>query len=211
MKKIVFIAIAALLAMPFMSNAQTKKSSKTTKSVTKPISGSSHGTVSANVVGDPVPEGRLFWLQSNNNVGRNDGGCWDIPGHPNSYKDGLNIQSWNIDNGMDRQYRFEKIPGDRYYRIFVGNSRNYVVDLSGNNSKNGQNIHVWGKNNSNAQKFYFKKQSNGTYKIYHISGRLICLSGRSSKNGSNIHLWDDHDGPWVEWGLIDPRTRQLVR
>lgn len=213
MKKIVFLAIAALIAMPFMSEAQSSGSSSSSqaKPFGKPKPGNQAHAFS-NVVGDAVPEGRLFCIQSNNNMGRNHGGYWDVPGHPNNnYKNGMNIQSWDFDNGMDRQYRFEKIPGERYYRIFVGTSNTFVVDLKGGTSKNGQNIHVWTKNNSDAQKFYFKKQFNGTYKIYHISGRLICLSGRSSKNGSNVHLWDDHDGPWVEWALIDPATKRMYK
>ncbi|MFO7865072.1 MAG: RICIN domain-containing protein [Salinivirgaceae bacterium] len=212
MKKTIFIVIALVAALAIDSAAQGSSGSSSSNKgkAIKPGSNRISNPI-ANVVGDAVPTGRVFWIQSGNNVGRNKGGYWDIPGGPTSYKNGMNIQSWNIDNGPDRKYRIEQIPGDRYYRIFVDNSNHYCVDLKSNHSKNGQNIHVWGKNGSDAQKFYFKKQNNGSYKIFHKSGRLICLAGRSSNNGSNIHLWDNHDGPWVEWNFIDTRTGRVVR
>lgn len=163
------------------------------------------------VYGDPVPENQNFWIQSALNAGKNPGGCWDIPGHPNTMKKGQNIQSWKIDEGPDRMYRFEKISGSRYYRILVGNSSNMVVDLSGNKQNNGANIQVWEWNGSDAQQFYFRHMGNGRYKIFNKNNKAICLAGRSSKNGSNVHMWDDHNGLWMEWAFVYPHNRSIYR
>lgn len=63
------------------------------------------------------------------------------------------------------------------------------------------------KNNANNQQFKFVHLGNGRFKIYdRNSGKAICLAGRKNANGTNVHIWDDHNGPWMEWYLIDSET-----
>ena len=201
MKGTFYILMVVLVSFYGNIDAQTK-SGKVKKSK------KASGTV---VYGDPVPTGKNFHIQSAINAGKNPGGCWDIPGHPKTIQNGKNIQSWNIDNGIDRNYRIDRIPGSRYYRIFIGNSNHMVVDISGNKQHNGANIQAWEWNGSNAQKFYFRHMGNGRYKIFNINGKAICLSNRSSSNGKNIHMWDDPNGNWMEWVLIYSGTTHAYR
>jgi hypothetical protein len=205
MKKIAILLMLSALLMPFSNFAQKKVSP--TKAVKKTSAGAS---VKKNP--NSMPR-QAFIIQSIKNYGMNPGGCWDIPGHPGGkdFKKGQNIQVWNIDQGPDRFYVFRKIYGTPYYNIHVGNSMNYVVDLSGNKTHNGSNIHIWEKNGSDAQKFYVEHQGNGVYKIKHISGKVLCLAGRDNKNGSNVHLWDDHTIPATQWVFLDATSKRIWR
>ncbi len=198
MKKIIYLFVAILMALPFTVDAQSSF-------------GSSGGKRNQNLGKNQMPTGRKFIIQSAKAIGHGYKACWDIGGSPTRFKKGMNIKVWNLDNGQDRWYRFERIPGSRYYYIVVGNSSNMVIDLSGNNVKNGGNIHVWEKNGSDAQKFYVRHQGGGRYKIYHKSGYVICLAGRNTKNGTNVHLWEDHTIPATKWVFRDKNTKRIYR
>ncbi|MGE0079438.1 MAG: RICIN domain-containing protein [Bacteroidales bacterium] len=159
------------------------------------------------VIGD-MPVNRPFLIQSAMNYGQNYGGYWDIPGTPQSIAKGSNIQVWDLDGGQDRQFTILATNVKNYYEIRVGNTSNARVDIEGGNKDNGASVKTWDKNNANNQKFLFKHLGNGRFKIYDLnSGKPICLAGRKNANGTNVHIWDDHDGPWMEWYLIDAQTK----
>jgi len=160
------------------------------------------------LIGDQIPTGQNFWIQSAMDYGRDNGGCWDLPGGDEKITQGSNIQVWNIDGGKDRFFRVEKKFDSPYYQIYVGNTSDGVVDLSKGKTENGTNVQMWKVNNNPAQDFYFKHLGNGRFKIYHRSGKIVTLAGRKNENGSNIHLWDDHDGIHNEWYIVDPSTRK---
>lgn len=160
------------------------------------------------LIGDPIPSGKNYWIQSAMNYGRDNGGCWDIPGSDDKMAQGSNIQVWNIDGGKDRLYRVVKKFDSPYYQIYVGNTSDGVVDIKGGKTENGSNAHVWKANNNMAQDFYFKHLGDGRFKIYHRSGKIVTLANRKNDNGSNVHLWDDHDGIHNEWYIVDPTTKK---
>ena len=151
-----------------------------------------------------------FIIQSANNFGKNDGGCFDIPGNSNPKK-GDNLKVWSLDKGTDRIYSLTQAKNKAYYNVVVGASMgdDLVVDVAGNGYRNGTNVGVWERNNYHSQDFYFKHLGKGRYKIYNRNGKILCLDNRSSKNGSNIHMWVDHDGSWTEWYLLDADTRKV--
>ncbi len=160
------------------------------------------------VIGDPIPTGQNFWIQSVMNYGRDMGGCWDLPGSEDKMVQGSNIQVWTIDGGKDRFFRVEKKFDSPYYQIYVGNLSDGVVDLSGGDTKDGSNIKMWKANNNQAQDFYFKHLGEGRYKIYHRSGKIINLDSRKNENGTNVHLWSDHEGIQNEWYFVNPTTKK---
>jgi uncharacterized protein (TIGR02145 family) len=70
-------------------------------------------------------------------------------------------------------------------------------------------VKIWDKNGQNNQKFLFQHLGNGRFKIYdRNSGKALCLAGRKNSNGTNVHIWDDHNGPWMEWYLIEVKTKK---
>ncbi|MDY0349500.1 MAG: RICIN domain-containing protein [Tenuifilaceae bacterium] len=161
----------------------------------------------AQLKGDAVPEGMNFRIQSAMSYGRSQEGFWDLSGKgQDAVKKGASIKIWNIDNGVDREYRFEKKRDSEYYQIYVGRTSNGVVDLSGGKTSNGTNVQVWEVNNGSAQDFYLKHLGDGRYKIYHRSGSIINLKNSNNSNGNNVHLWSDHNAIHCEWYLIDPAT-----
>jgi hypothetical protein len=155
-----------------------------------------------------MPNGKKFIIQSAMNYGKNNGGCWDVPGKPAAIEKGSNIQVWDLDGGHDRQFTILATNVKLYYEIQVGNTGNSRIDVQGAKKDNGTSITTWDKNNQANQKFLFKHLGNGKFKIYDFnSGKAICLAGRNNANGTNVHIWDDHDGPWMEWYLLDAQTK----
>ncbi len=159
-----------------------------------------------------MPTGKKFYIQSAMNYGKNYGGYWDLPGvyQPSrAINKGANIQVWNLDAHHDRQFTLVKSNLKGYYEIQVGYTTNSRVDIQGRGTGNGTSVKIWDKNGQNNQKFLFQHLGNGRFKIYdRNSGKAICLAGRKNANGTNVHIWDDHNGPWMEWYLIDVETKK---
>lgn len=157
------------------------------------------------IYSEPDPN-KKYLIQSAMNRGKDAGGYWDLPGDNNNIKKGQNIQIWEYNNGIDRQFAFKKTSQEGYYEIAVGNMSNARVDIEGGKSGNGTNIQIWEANGSTAQRFRLKHMGEGRFKIYDVNGKIMCNKSKSNANGTNVHLWDDHDGPWTEWVLIDVTT-----
>lgn len=162
-----------------------------------------------------VPTGPAirFKIQSAMNYGKNNGGYWDVPGvfQPGTaINRGANIQVWNMDAHHDRYFTFYKTSVDGYYGIQVGLTNETRIDIKGAkgpSTPNGSNVQVWDRNDLTNQQFLLHHLGNGRFKIYdRNSGKALCLAGRKNANGTNVHIWDDHNGPWMEWYLIDTET-----
>lgn len=157
----------------------------------------------------PMPVGKKFYIQSAMNYGKNNGGYWDVPGYPKAIEKGSNIQVWDLDSGHDREFTILATNVKNYYELQVGNTSNARIDIQGAKKENGTSVKTWEKSGKSHQKFLFKHLGNGKFKIYDFnSGKPICLAGRKNANGTNVHIWDDHDGAWMEWYLIDTKTKQ---
>lgn len=152
---------------------------------------------------DPAKE---FYIQSAMNYGKNNGGYWDMPGKPTAGKAGLDLRCWDLDEGMDRKFKFvasTRFPG--YYEIhslFSG----FVIENDGGNAdmkKNGNTIALGRRAGDESQVFRFKHLGNGRVRIYNYSENVIHLMGRKNANGTDIAVWGDHDGDWMDWYLID--------
>jgi hypothetical protein len=169
--------------------------------------GSNSGT--ANITKEDPFIGKTFIIQSAINYGKNAGGCWDIPGGKNpTLSNGKNIEMWQENGGKDQQFSVFEGSLDGYYELAPSYNTVYRVNVDGGKSGNGTNVEIWQNNLNRRQNFKFKHMGGGRFKIMDANGRVLCLAGRSSNNGSNIHIWEDHDGPWMEFYLLDPTTRR---
>lgn len=155
-----------------------------------------------------MPTGKAFYIQSAMNYGKNDGGYWDIPGHPKTIEKGSNIQVWTLDDGHDRMFTLLETSEKDYFEIKVGNTANARVDVPGGKSADGTSIKTWDKNGKANQRFMFQHVGGGRFKIFAKSGKVITVNGQKTDNGTNVHLWTDHNGAWLEWYLIDVKTRK---
>ena len=155
-----------------------------------------------------------YLVQSAQEYGKSQKGFWDIPGSDVLFTKGQNLKVWDIGNEHkvgDRLFRFKNI-GNGWFEIIPAYTYEAgCVDISGNEQKNGANLHIWEEYKGNAQKFKIKPTKDGRYKIYNINGKIICLDGRKSDNGSNVCMWADHAGLFTEWVFIDPVTKKVVK
>lgn len=152
-----------------------------------------------------------YYIQSAINYGVDNNGFWDLPGYPKEIEKGMNLQVFNFEEHKDRKFYMVPSEIDGFYEIVPGWQKDIRIDVQGgatNMKTNGANLHTWTKNGKDWQKFRFQHLGNGKFKILTATAMVICLNNRSSENGSNIHLWEDHEGPWMEWYLIDTETKK---
>jgi len=152
-----------------------------------------------------------FYIQSAQEFTKSWKGCWDVPGNPKNFKKGQNINVWHITKQDsirdDRQFYIRSMSGGTYDFGSMLPPRKNRVDVAGGKTANGTNVLLWSSNGGMNQRFRLKHMGKGRWKIYTMTGKVLCLAGRSSKNGTNVHIWDDHNGPWCEWVFIDVKTR----
>ena len=153
-----------------------------------------------------IPVGKMFYIQSALNYGKDYAGYWDIPGSPDRIQSNANIQVYEMDDGHDRKFTFHESTIDGFYEIQIGNASDIRVDIDFGRADNGTNVKACDRNGNDAQKFRFQHLGSERFKIFDRKGKVLCLANRSSQNGSNVHIWDNHDGSWMEWYLVDVQT-----
>jgi hypothetical protein len=71
------------------------------------------------------------------------------------------------------------------------------IDLPFNDSKNGNHLHLWNCNNTDAQKWRYDMN---TQQIKHLqSNKCVDLNANIRDNGNRIQLWDCHNGDAQKW------------
>lgn len=154
-----------------------------------------------------IPQNKKFIIQSAMNYGKNPGGCWDIPG-VNKLNKGKNLEIYRYDKGCDQHFSLQNRDNSGYYNIYSCNNKRLYIDVANWKRKNGTNVLLWLAHGGNNQKFRFHHLGHGRFKIEAKTGGYLCLKGRRNSNGTNIHIWENHNGPWMEWYLLDPVTRK---
>ena len=165
------------------------------------------GIVHKSLKGSRVDESKTFYIQSAMSKGRSSKGFFEFGG-ADWQKKGNRAQIWTKGNSSsnNKMFKFEKTPNGEFYWIKAAKSSNGVVDCKGGGTSKGTPLHFWSKHGGDSQKFYLKKLPNGSYKIYHKSGKVVCLqNNKTDNNGNKIHLWDDHNAITTEWYLTPVR------
>lgn len=179
----------------FIINARTNKPLVVDKKV---------GIVHKRLKGVGVDEAKTYYIQSAMSKGRSNKGYFEFGGR-DWQKKGNRAQIWTKGNSSsnNKMFKFEKTPNGEFYWIRAIKSKNGVVDCKGGSTSKGTPLHFWSKHGGDSQKFYLKKLPNGSYKIYHKSGKVLCLKdNKTDNNGNKVHLWDDHNAITTEWYLI---------
>jgi len=159
--------------------------------------------------GAVMKTGQSFLIQSAMKYGIDKNAYWDLPGVPDRITKDMDLKVHGLDSGKDRKFILTPSSQPGYYEIIPGSDWNMRIDVAGGNSKiakNGAPLSTWTKHGSYSQRFLFKHLGGGKFKIYTPMGHALCLAGRSPDNRTAVNLWEDHDGPWMEWYLIDPNT-----
>ena len=152
---------------------------------------------------DEPPRGSNWRIKSVQ-AGDQNLGYWDQPGLITtlSFTPGHKISVYANDNGRDQIYYFVPAPEKGWYYIKSLNG-NGCVDVPGSKTANGVQLIIYNSNNQNNQKFRFKHLGDSRWKIYAFNSKAVCLANRSHANDTAVHTWDDHDGPWMEWYIIN--------
>ena len=96
----------------------------------------------------------------------------------------------------------EKIIDDGLYEIVsaVGDSKTMAVDVYSNGYADGTNIQIHNRNQTLAQKFYFKYTGNGYYQITHLgSGKAVDVY--KGYSGGNVQIWTPNNSAAQKWKI----------
>lgn len=153
-----------------------------------------------------------FYIQSAMNYGKNLGGYWDLPAKPSVGKNGEQLKCWDLDEGIDRKFKF--VPSTRFSGFYEIHSalNGYAIDNSGGNSKinkDGTDLVLWQRHGAESQVFRIKHLGNGRIRIYNYADKVVHLTGRKNNNGTDISIWGEHEGEWMDWYLIDAATKTV--
>jgi hypothetical protein len=149
-----------------------------------------------------MPEGDFFIQTVNANDGNNRG-FWGV----NSTGQGgrLGVRESRRENN----YYYHFIPiGDGWYKITFRQSGRFVLDVAGGQDGNGVAIQVWEDNGTVAQRFRFRRTSDGFYKIYTYWGRTIHTEQSNAQDGV-VHTWEELPDNHMHsknqlWRLVKP-------
>ena len=96
-----------------------------------------------------------------------------------------------------------QVIADGVYVIKSSVNPNYVIDLSGSNVFNGNNIQLWERNNTNAQK-WIVENVNGAVIIKSSINKsfVIDLNRSNAASGTNIQLWESNGTKAQRWYVM---------
>lgn len=116
---------------------------------------------------------------------------------------GINVQAQDSEN-------MSVTIEDGTYRLNCVQDSTMSVDIPAGAVAEGTNVSIWSANESNAQKFYFAGQDNGSYVITaECSGKA--LTAQEAQSGANVLLEDYADSVTQKWILLktDNETYKL--
>jgi hypothetical protein len=123
-----------------------------------------------------------------------------------SSANGTKLVIWGNNNTNAQKFSLVVAPRnhpDGIYTISLA-SGNRVLDVNGGGTANGTNIHIWGPNSTDAQKFRFVYDSStGYYALINPrSGRALDVAGAVAANETNVQIWDANGTFAQRWALV---------
>ena len=127
---------------------------------------------------------------------------------------GTNIQQWSSDKAYDWNSWKLQYAGNGYYyiRSCVDENFTYYLDVDCGRPNNGTNIQIYQSTKSDAQKFKFVPNGDGTYQITTaVSGDGSCLGVAydSKECGTTVIEWERNGKASQSW-YIEPVEEELI-
>lgn len=128
--------------------------------------------------------------------------------------DGNNIHLWELNWSGAQKWLVTNLPDGTVAFANMSAKPNphdqstfHMLDLNGQGTFNGNNIHLWTYNGTKAQRWYLKKNSDGTYTIQSSVNRnfVVDNNGNNVFNGNNIQIWEYNGSSAQRW--IFEKTR----
>lgn len=124
---------------------------------------------------------------------------------------GSNLQIWEANGTAAQRFAFllpyskayEKVIEDGAYEISaVGGNSSYAVDIASGSAASGANSQLYAKNGTNAQRFYFSRDSQGYYTITSTgTGKVLDVSSAGVTQGTNVQQWASNGSDAQKWAL----------
>ena len=122
---------------------------------------------------------------------------------------GSNVAVYSDHAGLNQRWAFtpanEQLVADGTYYLESGINSGYRLDVNGASTpKNGTNVQIWSKNNSDSQKFQIiYSPSTGYYTVKNIySGTPIDVTGAIAFNGANVAVWASNESCAQKWNIV---------
>ena len=120
---------------------------------------------------------------------------------------GSNIQIYRPNGSAAQKWTLisPRTIDDGEYMISLGDSKSEMIDINGgtNNAKNGTNIQVYKKNESDAQKWKVTYGSDGYYTIVNpATGKALDVVGAGNTAGTNVQLYGENGSCAQKWQIV---------
>ncbi|MBQ3352793.1 RICIN domain-containing protein [Candidatus Saccharibacteria bacterium] len=122
-------------------------------------------------------------------------------------KNMANVELQTYIDSKAQQWLLEPVDivDDGIYIIASPIDSNKVIDIKGgsNNAQNGTNIQLWVNNNTAAQRWSIKRDTDGYYTIKNLqSGKSMDVALAGDQNGTNIQAWNSNDTCAQKWRVL---------
>ena len=125
---------------------------------------------------------------------------------------GTNAQKWKlekeqpkVDNKNQSASTQSSITNGTYV-IQSAINKNKVMDIynGAESAVNGTNLQIFEYNGTNAQKWQFRQNSDGTYSVINpTNGKALDVFNGNTTNYTNIHVWSQNNTCAQKWKIID--------
>ena len=134
--------------------------------------------------------------------------------------DGAAAAGTNVQQGISGALGWKLVDaGEGYYYLYseVGDGETYCLDLPYGSTDNGTSLGIWSNDQSDARKFKFVDNGDGTYAI--VTKSTADTSGigvvsASTEEGADVVQWtcnDSDDQKWVLEIKVDPIHGELIK
>lgn len=118
---------------------------------------------------------------------------------------GTNVELWTPNNTSAQRFSLTRTHPieDGYYYIEFEADADLVLDVSGKSTRSGGNVISYTNNAGGNQKWYFQRQSDGTYKILNAHSELpLAVAGNSAVPGTNVEQASAGSSAGQRWNLV---------
>lgn len=125
--------------------------------------------------------------------------CLDVLYRSQENKGNVVLYDWH--NGPHEKFDIVSAGGSAYY--IIAQHSNKAVEVYGALTNAGANVSQYAQNKSDAQKWYFEKNDDGTYSLRNrATGLYLDVEGGATANFTNIRQWTKNDSDAERFYLV---------
>lgn len=117
---------------------------------------------------------------------------------------GSSVQVYTANQSNAQKWNFAKLPSSTIASgtYSLKTKSGLALDITGGSKTDGTPVQLYTANQSNAQKWVFQKQLDGSYAIYNPgSGKYLDLAGANTSRGSSIQLYSGNGSCAQRWNV----------